>query len=86
MKVGIFDSGIGGVTVLHELLRVLPRVEYVYYSDSVNNPYGEKSAEEICELSARACEYLFKNGCEAIVIACNTASAQAAEFLRKRFP
>ena len=86
MKVGIFDSGIGGVTVLREILRVLPRLDYVYYSDSANNPYGERDAEEICALSLRACEYLIGAGCEAIVIACNTASANAADYLRKQFP
>lgn len=86
MKVGIFDSGIGGVTVLGEILRTLPNAEYVYYSDSVNNPYGEKDAEEICELSLQACEYLLENDCQAIVIACNTASANAADFLRGKFP
>ena len=86
MKIGIFDSGIGGATVLVEILRVMPGAEYVYYSDSAHNPYGEKSVEKIHELSAKACDYLIGRGCKAVVIACNTASANAADYLRKKYP
>ena len=85
MKIGIFDSGIGGTTVLKELQKLLPDEQYIYYSDSANNPYGNKSHAEIEELSLQATEFLLEKGCEIIVIACNTASAEAAEFLRTRF-
>lgn len=85
MKIGIFDSGIGGITVLRELLKFLPNEQYIYYSDSANNPYGNKSHEQIEALSLKACEFLLEKGCEIIVIACNTASAEAAKFLRAHF-
>lgn len=85
MKIGIFDSGIGGITVLKELLEFLPGEQYIYYSDSKNNPYGTKSHAEIQKLSLDATNFLLEKGCEIIVIACNTASAEAADFLRKRF-
>ncbi len=85
MKIGIFDSGIGGVTVLKELLEFLPDEQYVYYSDSKNNPYGTKSHAEIQKLSLSATNFLLEKGCEIVVIACNTASAEAADFLRERF-
>ena len=86
MKIGIFDSGIGGVTVLKELLEFLPGEQYIYYSDSKNNPYGSKSHAEIQKLSLDATNFLLEKGCEIIVIACNTASAEAADFLRAKFP
>lgn len=85
MKIGIFDSGIGGVTVLKELLEFLPGEQYIYYSDSKNNPYGTKSHAEIQKLSLDATNFLLEKGCEIIVIACNTASAEAADFLRNKF-
>ena len=85
MKIGIFDSGIGGTTVLSELMKFLPNEQYIYYSDSANNPYGNKSHEKIQELSQTACEFLLEKGCEIIVIACNTASAESAKFLRAHF-
>ena len=85
-KIGIFDSGIGGVTVLREIIKILPQEEYIYYSDSKNNPYGDKSKEEIIEISKDIVEYFIKENCKAIVIACNTASAIAVETLRKEYP
>lgn len=85
MKIGVFDSGIGGVTVLMELLSFLPNEQYIYYSDSAHNPYGDKPKAEIIHLSQKACEYLLANGAEIIVIACNTASAEATDYLRKKF-
>lgn len=85
MKIGIFDSGIGGTTVLKELLEFLPDEQYIYYSDSKNNPYGSKTHAEIEALSLAATNFLLSHGCEIIVIACNTASAEAAGFLRAQF-
>ncbi len=83
--IGIFDSGIGGVTVLREILKVLPNENYVYYSDSRNNPYGDKSNEQINELCEHIVKIFIKQKCKAIVIACNTASAKSAQYLRNRY-
>ncbi len=83
--IGIFDSGIGGVTVLKEILKELPYEKYIYYSDSINNPYGDKNQEEIQKICCNIVKYFLKRNCKAIVIACNTASAKAVEFLREKF-
>ncbi len=80
-NIGIFDSGIGGVTVLREIINILPNENYIYYSDSINNPYGDKKQEEIIEICDKIVQNLLKKNCKAIVIACNTASAVAAKHL-----
>ena len=85
MKIGVFDSGIGGVTVLKEILKVLPDEEYIYYSDSKNNPFGDKTDLEIISISENITDFLIKKGCNIIVIACNTASAHAASYLRNKY-
>ena len=85
-KIGVFDSGIGGVTVLKEILKVLPNENYIYYSDSKNNPYGDKSDSEIYTMCDEIVNYFIKRDCKTIVIACNTASAKAAEKLRENYP
>ena len=84
-SIGIFDSGIGGSTVLKEIIKILPQENYIYYSDSKNNPYGDKSDEEIKKLCDNIVQKLIQKNCKAIVIACNTASAKAARFLRKKY-
>lgn len=83
--IGVFDSGIGGVTVLKEILKVLPNYKYIYYSDSFNNPYGDKSVEELCILTKNIVQFLIDKGCKIIVIACNTASAICKDYLREVF-
>ena len=85
-KIGIFDSGIGGVTVLKEIIKVLPNEDIYYFSDSKNNPYGDKTDKEILEICNNIVEILLKENCKAIVIACNTASAKAAKMLREKYP
>lgn len=85
-KIGIFDSGIGGVTVLKELLKVLPKEEYLYYSDSIHNPYGDRTDQEIFEFCEKIVQFFLKEKCKTIVIACNTASAKAAKRLRELYP
>lgn len=85
-KIGIFDSGIGGVTVLREIIKILPKENYLYYSDSKNNPYGDKTDKEIKQLCDKITQQLIEEGCKAIVIACNTASAKAVKYLRKKYP
>ena len=84
-SIGIFDSGIGGVTVLKEILKLLPNENYIYYSDSKNNPYGDKSDEQIDELCENIVKQFIKENCKAIVIACNTASAKSAQYLRDKY-
>ena len=84
-NIGIFDSGIGGVTVLREIIKVLPNENYIYYSDSKNNPYGDKSKEEIRERCEEIFRFLLERKCKAVVIACNTASAVASSYLREKY-
>ena len=84
-KIGIFDSGIGGATVLKEIIKILPKEDYIYYSDSINNPYGDKTEEEILNICDNIVKYFLKRNCKIIVVACNTASAIAIEILRKRY-
>ena len=84
--IGVFDSGIGGATVLKEILKILPNENYIYYSDSKNNPYGDKTDEEIFSICDNIVQMFIKKNCKAIVIACNTASAKAAKGLREKYP
>ena len=85
MNIGVFDSGIGGITVLNEIIKLLPKEHFIYYSDSKNNPYGIKTKKEIFEISEQIVEFLLKKKCDVIVIACNTASAAASYDLRKKY-
>ena len=82
--IGIFDSGIGGVTVLREIVKLLPDKKYIYYSDSKNLPYGSKSDLEIMQICERIVGFLITKNCRIIVIACNTASAKAVKYLREK--
>ena len=84
-KIGVFDSGIGGVTVLREIIKILPQENYIYYSDSKNNPYGDKTDNEIEKICDNIIEYLIEQDCKLIVIACNTASAKVAKIARKKY-
>lgn len=83
--IGIFDSGIGGVTVLRELLKVLPKEDYLYYSDSYHNPYGDKDTSSLIQIVDEVVSYLLQNGCKIIVIACNTASSVCKDYLRGKY-
>lgn len=85
-KIGVFDSGIGGVTVLREIIKILPKENYRYYSDSKNNPYGDKTDEVIQQLCDNIVQHFIQENCKAVVIACNTASSKAANLLRKKYP
>ena len=77
MAVGIFDSGLGGLTVLDAAQKRLPDVEFVYLADSANAPYGVRTAEDIYNLTCAAVQRLFDAGCDLVILACNTASAAA---------
>lgn len=83
--IGIFDSGIGGVTVLKEIIKELPNYHYIYYSDSIYNPYGDKTPEELYLITKKIVTTLIQRGCKIIVIACNTASAICKDYLRREF-
>ena len=85
MKIGFFDSGLGGLTVLDKALRLMPDEDYIYYADEGHVPYGEKTADQILLFSSAAVDFLQKQGCKAVVIACNTATSVAIEQLRARF-
>jgi glutamate racemase len=80
--IGVFDSGVGGLSILDEALRQLPDHDYLYFADSANAPYGEKSPEWIAERSLSICQSLADAGCQAIVVACNTATAEAIAAIR----
>ena len=89
--IGIFDSGLGGLTILKAIVKKLPGYDYVYLGDSARAPYGNKSREVIYGYTKQAVDFLFSQGCELIVIACNTASAEALrriqrEHLPKKYP
>ena len=85
--IGFLDSGIGGITVLNEAVRLLPNENYLFFSDSKNNPYGDKSDGEILSRCLEISDFFMKEKCcKAIVIACNTASAKAAKSLRAVYP
>ena len=77
MAVGIFDSGIGGLTVLDAVARRLPQVPLVYYGDNAHAPYGVRTADDIFNLTTAAVDKLFARGCDLVILACNTASAAA---------
>lgn len=84
--VGFFDSGLGGISVLRETVRLLPQEDYLYFGDSLHAPYGVKAPEEVVELCTSAVEHLLSQGAKAIVLACNTATSVAAAALRQRYP
>jgi glutamate racemase len=84
-SIGIFDSGLGGITIFNEIHAILPSENIIYLADSKNAPYGKKSKEKIIELSIKNTEFLLKKGCKLIVVACNTASTNAVKTLRERY-
>lgn len=84
--IAVIDSGIGGITVLRKLYKIMPNENFIYFGDSANAPYGVKTKEEIKNLTVSAAEKLMKRGAKAIVIACNTATSAAAAYLREKYP
>lgn len=86
MKVGIFDSGIGGLSVLHQALRQMPDVSFIYYADEAHVPYGEKTTAQIRAYVDEIIEFLLGKQVDAIVIACNTATSVATKEYRSGFP
>ena len=84
--IGVFDSGVGGLSVYLHLAQQLPTERYVYYADTLNVPYGNRDSEDIEALTLKAVEWLHKQGCKLIVIACNSASAYALDTARRCYP
>lgn len=83
--IGIFDSGLGGLTIYNEIHKLLPHENTIYLADSKNAPYGGKTKDQIIEISVKNTEFLLKNKCKLIVVACNTASTNAVKYLREHF-
>jgi len=91
MKIGFFDSGLGGLLILKSVVKRLPEYDYEYYGDTKHVPYGDRSEEEIYELTKTGMVHLFERGCALVVVACNTASAETLrrlqdEFLPEEYP
>lgn len=84
--IAVFDSGLGGLSVLRALRRQMPQERFLYFGDSANAPYGSRPTEEIRTLTLRSAERLFRAGAKALVVACNTATSAAIEELRARYP
>ena len=84
--IGMYDSGVGGISVLREAVRALPNERFIFYGDTKNAPYGTKSREEVLRLARRVTEELLRRGAKAILIACNTATSAAAADLRAQYP
>ncbi|HEY8615268.1 glutamate racemase [Phenylobacterium sp.] len=83
MAIGVFDSGVGGLTVHHRLVERFPAANFVYLADQANAPYGGKAGEEIVALTRAGCERLFAEGCNLVVLACNTAASVALRRLQQ---
>lgn len=84
--IGVFDSGVGGLSVWREIARQLPHEDTIYFADQIHIPYGPRSLEQIRGFSEAITRFLLDRGCKAIVVACNTASAAALQYLRATFP
>ncbi|MEA2701827.1 MAG: glutamate racemase [Candidatus Parcubacteria bacterium] len=90
-SIGVFDSGFGGIAILKEVRKALPNYRYIYLGDTARTPYGTRSMDVVHEFTLEAIDFLFEKGCEIIVVACNTASAEALrriqrEYLPRRHP
>ena len=83
MAIGVFDSGVGGLTVHRRLVDRFPQADLIYLADQANTPYGGREGEEIVDLTRAGCEALFDRGCDLVVLACNTASGVALRRLQQ---
>ena len=84
--IAVFDSGVGGISVLRELIRIMPEEDFIYFGDSKNAPYGTKEKEKVRELTIRCARKLFDQGAKGLVVACNTATSAAVRKLREMYP
>lgn len=85
MKIGIFDSGLGGLIITHALTKALPQYDYIYIGDTARVPYGNRSQAEIYQFTQQAIEFLFKKNCKLVIVACNTASAEALRKIQQKY-
>ncbi len=91
MKIGVFDSGLGRLLIARSIIEIMPKYDYFYLGDTARVPYGTRSADIVFAFSREAVDYMFRKGCQLIVVACNTASADALrriqrEYLPKKYP
>ena len=86
LPIAVIDSGVGGISVLRELIKIMPRENYIYFGDSKNAPYGSKEKAEVLEITRNNLEMLQKKGIKALVVACNTATSAAVRILREENP
>ena len=86
MKIGIFDSGVGGLSVYKIVKKHFPKCDYIYFADTAHLPYGEKTKKTIISYTKRILHFLLKKKCNVIICACNTASSVAVPYLRKGCP
>lgn len=86
LPIGVFDSGVGGISVLRELVAWMPNENYIFFGDSRNAPYGTKTLREVQELTCADADYLIGMGVKALVVACNTATSAAIQVLREKYP
>jgi glutamate racemase len=84
--IAVFDSGVGGISVLRELTRIMPQEDFIYFGDSKNAPYGTKTLEEVRRLTVASATALFEEGAKGLVVACNTATSAAVRVLREMYP
>ena len=84
--IGVFDSGVGGISVLGQLKKLLPNERFLYYGDSANAPYGKRPSQEVQALTLAAVEKMITHGLKALVVACNTATSVAIRILREKYP
>lgn len=82
--IGVFDSGFGGLTILKEIVSLLPKYDYLYLGDNARAPYGSRSFESVYEYTLQCVNYLFNQGCELVILACNTASAKALRNIQQK--
>ena len=83
--IGVYDSGVGGISVLHAMKNIMPHEQFIYYADFANAPYGEKSRHDILHLANNALKYLTEQNVKAVVVACNTATSAAISDLRRAY-
>ena len=86
LPIAVFDSGLGGISVLRELVALMPEEHYLYFGDSANAPYGIRTTQEVKLLTLNAAAMLYERGIKALVVACNTATAAAIQLLREEYP
>ena len=83
--IGIFDSGVGGLTIIKEIFKYLPEYEIIYFGDTARLPYGTKGAKFVRKYSAKITDWLLKKGAKIIIVACHTSSSWAADSLKRQF-